>query len=124
MCFPICVRVRLHDMRQAPEVTQELAASLTGRLLLLDWPRQNRIGSFTLVLVLLGVGLLAEQGQIGTPEAALALLISDNTVSHLVFREYIVVIIKQECGNTFTLVFRSYSNEVELYSIVVFFGLQ
>ena len=39
---PTGVRVRLHDMRQAPQVTQELAASLTGRLLLLDWPRQNR----------------------------------------------------------------------------------
>jgi len=33
-------------------------------------------GSLTLALVLLGVGLLAEQGQIGTPEAALALLIA------------------------------------------------
>ena len=39
---PTGVRVRLHDMRQAPQVTQELAGTLTGRLLLLDWPRQNR----------------------------------------------------------------------------------
>ncbi len=39
---PTGVRVRLHDMRQAPQVTQELAGMLTGRLLLLDWPRQNR----------------------------------------------------------------------------------
>ena len=36
------MRVRLYDMRQAPQVTQELAGTLTGRLLLLDWPRQNR----------------------------------------------------------------------------------
>ena len=38
---PTGVRARLHDMHQAPQVTQQLAATLTGRLLLLDWPRQN-----------------------------------------------------------------------------------
>ena len=38
---PTGVRARLKDMHQAPQVTQELAGALSGRLLLLDWTRQN-----------------------------------------------------------------------------------
>ncbi|MBQ9579221.1 MAG: FtsX-like permease family protein, partial [Ottowia sp.] len=39
---PSGVRLRLADMYRAPQVTKELAASVTDPVLLLDWTRQNR----------------------------------------------------------------------------------
>ena len=39
---PTGIRLKLRDLYRAPQVTDELAATLSGRLLLLDWTRQNR----------------------------------------------------------------------------------
>jgi lipoprotein-releasing system permease protein len=39
---PTGVRLKLKDLHQAPEVAQELKASLSDRLLVRDWTRQNR----------------------------------------------------------------------------------
>ncbi|MDO5289816.1 MAG: lipoprotein-releasing ABC transporter permease subunit [Pseudomonadota bacterium] len=36
------IRLKLRDMNRARQVTEELAGSLSGHLLLLDWTRQNR----------------------------------------------------------------------------------
>jgi len=38
---PTGIRLKLRDLHQAREVTNELAATLSGHLLLLDWTRQN-----------------------------------------------------------------------------------
>ena len=39
---PTGVRLRLRDLHQAPRVTQELAQTLSGNLLIRDWTQQNR----------------------------------------------------------------------------------
>ncbi len=39
---PTGVRARLKDLHQAPRVTQELAHTLSGNLLIRDWTQQNR----------------------------------------------------------------------------------
>ena len=39
---PTGIRLKLRDLHQARQVTDELAGSLSGHLLLLDWTRQNR----------------------------------------------------------------------------------
>ena len=39
---PTGIRLKLRDLYRAPEVTDALAATLSDRLLLLDWTRQNR----------------------------------------------------------------------------------
>ncbi len=39
---PTGVRLRLHDMQKAPEVTRELARSLSGDLYIRDWTQQNQ----------------------------------------------------------------------------------
>ncbi len=39
---PSGIRIKLRDLHQAREVTAQLAGSLSGDLLLLDWTRQNR----------------------------------------------------------------------------------
>ena len=39
---PTGIRVKLRDLHEAPQVTQQLAGTLSGNLLLLDWTRQNR----------------------------------------------------------------------------------
>ncbi|MDT0137351.1 lipoprotein-releasing ABC transporter permease subunit [Acidovorax sp. PRC11] len=39
---PTGIRLKLRDLHQAPEVTQELARSLSGDLLIRDWTQQNR----------------------------------------------------------------------------------
>ena len=39
---PTGVRLKLKDLHQAPEVAQELKESLTDRLVVRDWTRQNR----------------------------------------------------------------------------------
>ena len=36
------VRLKLRDPNEAPEVTQQLAGTLSGNLLILDWTQQNR----------------------------------------------------------------------------------
>jgi len=38
---PSGVRLRIKDMLQAPQVTQELSTQLTGNLYLRDWSQQN-----------------------------------------------------------------------------------
>ena len=40
---PTGIRLKLRDLYRAPEVTDALAATLSDRLLLLDWTRQNRV---------------------------------------------------------------------------------
>jgi lipoprotein-releasing system permease protein len=40
---PTGIRLKLRDLYRAPEVTDELAATLSDRLLLLDWTRQDRV---------------------------------------------------------------------------------
>lgn len=70
---------RLAAQREALRRTDERLAHSDRRLQRLDAKAaaiHSVAGSLTLALVLLGVGLLAEQGQIGTPEAALALLMA------------------------------------------------
>ena len=70
---------RLAAQRDTLRRTDERLARSDRRLQRLDAKAaaiHGVAGSLTLALVLLGVGLLAEQGQIGTPEAALALLIA------------------------------------------------
>ena len=39
---PTGIRLKLRDLHQARQVTDQLAGSLSGHLLLLDWTRQNR----------------------------------------------------------------------------------
>ena len=39
---PTGIRLKLRDLNQAREVTEQLAQSLSGHLMLLDWTRQNR----------------------------------------------------------------------------------
>ncbi|GAB2824134.1 lipoprotein-releasing ABC transporter permease subunit [Comamonas piscis] len=39
---PTGVRLKLKDLHQAPEVTQQLAHSLSGHLLIRDWTQQNK----------------------------------------------------------------------------------
>ena len=39
---PTGIRVKLRDLQRARQVTDQLAGSLSGHLLLLDWTRQNR----------------------------------------------------------------------------------
>ena len=39
---PTGIRIKLRDMNQARQVADELAATLSGHLLILDWTRQNR----------------------------------------------------------------------------------
>lgn len=39
---PTGVRLKLKDLHQAPEVTQQLANSLSGHLLIRDWTQQNK----------------------------------------------------------------------------------
>ncbi|AVP58687.1 lipoprotein-releasing ABC transporter permease subunit [Pulveribacter suum] len=39
---PTGVRLKLKDLHQAPQVTQELARSLSGHLLIRDWTQQNK----------------------------------------------------------------------------------
>ena len=39
---PTGVRLKLRDPNEAPEVTQQLAGTLSGNLLILDWTQQNR----------------------------------------------------------------------------------
>ncbi len=39
---PTGIRIKLRDLNQAREVAEQLAGSLSGHLLLLDWTRQNR----------------------------------------------------------------------------------
>ncbi len=39
---PTGVRLKLRDLQQAPEVAQELGATLSGELIVRDWTRQNR----------------------------------------------------------------------------------
>ncbi|MGE8493802.1 lipoprotein-releasing ABC transporter permease subunit [Comamonas sp. JNW] len=39
---PTGVRLKLKDLHQAPEVTQQLAHSLSGNLLIRDWTQQNK----------------------------------------------------------------------------------
>ncbi len=39
---PTGIRLKLRDLHQAPEVTQELARTLSGDLLIRDWTQQNR----------------------------------------------------------------------------------
>ena len=70
---------RLAAQRDTLRRTDERLARSDRRLQRLDAKAaaiHSMAGSLTLALVLLGVGLLAEQGQIDTPEAALALLIA------------------------------------------------
>ena len=70
---------RLAAQREALRRTDERLAHSDRRLQRLDAKAaaiHSVAGSLTLALVLLGVGLLVEQGQINTPEAALALLIA------------------------------------------------
>ena len=38
---PTGIRLRLRDLHRAPQVTEQLAHTLSGHLLLLDWTRQN-----------------------------------------------------------------------------------
>ena len=70
---------RLAAQRDTLRRTDERLAHSDRRLQRLDAKAaaiHSVAGSLTLALVLLGVGLLVEQGQIDTPEAALALLIA------------------------------------------------
>ena len=39
---PTGIRLRVDDLLQAPQITQELAGQLSGNLLLRDWSQQNR----------------------------------------------------------------------------------
>ena len=39
---PTGIRLKLHNADEAPAVTQQLAHTLSGRLLILDWTQQNR----------------------------------------------------------------------------------
>ncbi|HCL85044.1 MAG TPA: lipoprotein-releasing system transmembrane subunit LolC, partial [Comamonadaceae bacterium] len=39
---PTGVRLKLRDLHQAPQVTQQLAHSLSGHLLIRDWTQQNK----------------------------------------------------------------------------------